>query len=60
MLKKWIILKNKKEQIDDYFHQYIAKHGYHFSNKLAEYASSLMQNENGLEHSWNCENIEQP
>ena len=34
------------------FKQYIAKHGYHFSNKLAEYASALMENNNGQKHSW--------
>ena len=34
------------------FKQYVAKHGYHFSNKLAEYASTLMENNNGQKHSW--------
>lgn len=59
MLRKWIILKNKKELDDSYFQKYLSKNGYHFSNKLAEYASALMQNENSLEHSWNCQDVEQ-
>lgn len=37
---------------DEGFINYTSKHGYHFSDKLAEYASSLMKNEDGTIHSW--------
>lgn len=42
---------------DEGFISYTKKHGYHFSERLAEYASSLMHNENGLEHSWSAAEV---
>lgn len=33
-------------------------HGMHFSNKLAEYASSKMVNANGMNHTWSCKDVE--
>lgn len=38
--------------------QYIKKHGYHFTNELAEYASKKMVNDNGSEHMWSAKDIE--
>lgn len=32
--------------------EYVEKHGYHFTDSLAEYASKMMQNANGQQHSW--------
>lgn len=32
--------------------EYVKKHGYHFTDALAEYASKMMQNANGQQHSW--------
>lgn len=36
---------------------YISKHGYHFTAKLAEYVSGRMVNRNGAAHSWTVEEI---
>lgn len=36
------------------FIKYINKHGWHFTESLAEYASSLMENNDETKHSWNC------
>lgn len=33
-------------------------HGMHFSDKLAEYASSKMVNANGMNHTWSCKDVE--
>lgn len=34
------------------FKRYIARHGYHFSERLAEYVSSTMKNGDGTIHRW--------
>lgn len=33
----------KKREQDHCFEEYIKKHGYHFTDELADYASSLME-----------------
>ena len=37
--------------------QYINKHGYHFTEELAEYASKKMVNDNGSQHMWNVTDV---
>lgn len=37
--------------------QYIEKHGYHFTESLAEYASKKMVNSNGSEHMWSTQDV---
>lgn len=32
--------------------EYVKKHGYHFTEALAEYVSKMMTNANGQQHSW--------
>lgn len=44
-------MENAIESVDGYT-DYIKKHGCHFTNELAEYASSLMQNASKEKHSW--------
>ena len=34
------------------YSEYIEKHGYHFTEALAEYASKLMKNADGSTHTW--------
>lgn len=36
---------------------YIEKHGCHFTDKLAEYASSLMENNDGSSHKWTVKEV---
>lgn len=36
---------------------YVKKHGYHFTEALAEHASCLMTNANGQHHSWTASQI---
>lgn len=40
------------------FVDYVKKHGYHFSNKLAEWASAAMVNADGTNHSWSVKQVE--
>lgn len=37
--------------------EYIKKHGYHFTDKLADYASKKMVNTSGSAHSWTTEQL---
>lgn len=37
--------------------EYINKHGYHFTPKLAELASKMMKNVDGTAHRWTCEEV---
>lgn len=37
---------------------YVRKHGYHFTDALAEHVSRLMVNANGREHSWSATQVE--
>lgn len=41
------------------YSDYIEKHGYHFSDTLAEHVSRAMVNANGKEHSWTAMQIKQ-
>ena len=40
------------ELMSDEFEEYVKKHGYHFTEALAEHVSKMMVNANGQEHSW--------
>lgn len=39
------------------FNNYLKKHGYHFTDMLAEYASKMMVNANGQMHTWNATQV---
>ena len=39
------------------YHEYSEKHGLHFSDKLAEWASRKMKNSNGVDHSWSIDDV---
>lgn len=39
------------------YSEYVKKHGYHFTNELAEHASSMMKNANGYLHTWNTSQV---
>lgn len=47
---------NALESAEDYS-KYIEKHGYHFTDALAEYASKMMVNANGQNHSWTANQV---
>lgn len=40
------------ELMSDEFDEYVKKHGYHFTEALAEHISRMMKNANGMQHSW--------
>lgn len=40
------------------FDRYIARHGYHFTNQLAQVASDMMINSSGRPHKWTPEQVE--
>lgn len=42
---------------NDDFKSYVEKHGYHFSEKLAEYAVSLMENDDESTHKWTAAQV---
>lgn len=42
-----------------YYKEYIEKHGYHFSDKLAEHASDMLKNADGSKHTWKASEVEQ-
>lgn len=48
--------KNEFWNNEDY-HEYHEKHGLHFSDKLAEWASKKMKNSNGVEHTWSIDDV---
>lgn len=39
------------------YNEYKAKHGLHFSDKLAMWASAHLTNANGKDHTWNIEDV---
>jgi len=39
------------------FREYVATHGYHFTEKLAEHTSKLMVNADGSHHTWSCNEV---
>lgn len=54
-MDKVIVIRHSDEQSQ--YDEYVNKHGLHFTEGLAEYASSLMQNKNGQSHKWNANGI---
>lgn len=43
--------------MSDEFEEYVKKHGYHFTEALAEHVSKMMVNANGQEHSWTAAQV---
>lgn len=43
--------------MSDDFEEYVQKHGYHFTDALAEHVSKKMENANGLEHTWSVSQV---
>ena len=43
--------------MSDEFDEYVKKHGYHFTEALAEHISKMMVNANGQEHSWSAAQV---
>ena len=43
---------------DEHFVEYVKANGYHFTDALAQEASSMMTNTNGTEHSWTTKQVE--
>lgn len=43
--------------MSDEFEGYVKKHGYHFTEALAEHVSKMMVNANGQEHSWTAAQV---
>ena len=43
--------------MSDEFDEYVKKHGYHFTEALAEHVSKMMENANGEEHSWTATQV---
>lgn len=39
------------------YSEYVKKHGYHFTDALAEYISKMMENANGQSHSWTATQV---
>lgn len=39
------------------YSKYIEKHGYHFTDELAEHVSKMMVNANGQQHSWTASQV---
>lgn len=43
--------------MDERFEEYVEKHGYHFTEALAEHLSKRMVNANGMNHSWTASQV---
>ncbi len=39
------------------FEEYVKKHGYHFTEALAEHVSKMMENANGQMHTWTAQQV---
>lgn len=39
------------------YSKYIEKHGYHFTDELAEHVSKMMENANGQQHTWTTSQV---
>jgi predicted ThiF/HesA family dinucleotide-utilizing enzyme len=39
------------------YSEYVKKHGYHFTDALAEHVSKMMENANGQSHSWTAAQV---
>lgn len=56
-------LSSEREKIandlmsNDGYIGYVKKHGYHFTDALAEHVSKMMQNANGQQHSWTAAQV---
>lgn len=68
MKLKYIVVSHKKDEdiateehsghsMPKAYHDYIAKHGFHFTSSLAECASSTMKNVDGSSHIWSTNQI---
>lgn len=63
MIKRYVIIKGCNEGAKNEFwenegyHEYKKIHGMHFSDKLAAWASSKMQNSDGTQHSWSIDDV---
>lgn len=51
------IMSSRKFYMDGDYIRYINKYGHHFCEKLAEYASNYINNENGKEHFWSSSQV---
>lgn len=51
--KKYYELSKDKDYVS-----YIKKNGHHFNHKLSEYASEMLKNSNGQQHSWSYEQVD--
>lgn len=49
--------ENGKKLFNEDYDKYVAAHGHHFTNDLAEYASSCMDNADDDDHSWSCSDV---
>lgn len=70
-VNKMVLPENEKKYTNDLseaardvmdahgYKEYIQKHGYHFTDRLSEYASRKMENSNGSEHSWTTEQVKE-
>lgn len=43
--------------MSDDFDAYVKKHGYHFTDALAEHVSKMMENASGQQHSWTAAQV---
>lgn len=43
--------------MSDEFDEYVKKHGYHFTEALAEHVSRMMENASGEQHSWTAAQV---
>ena len=43
--------------MDEEFEEYVEKHGYHFTEALAEHVSRHMVNSNGVSHTWTASQV---
>lgn len=43
--------------MSDEFDEYVKKHGYHFTEALAEHVSRTMENANGEQHTWTAAQV---
>lgn len=50
-------ITNTAKSADTEYKAYIKKHGYHFTEAIAEYASKLMKNGNNQSHSWTAQQV---
>lgn len=49
--------RESQEVMNDEYKDYVARNGYHFTDEMAEYVSSMMNNADGSTHTWTVEQI---